>query len=147
MVKINSFIIALYTAAALSSPAFASDCDPLNEAMKKAYDKANEMAVEQVEGIMKKPDLSALESCLGGLSGSLGGFSLPGIPNLNDLLNEACETVVDAVYDKAMDGIGTDMKNMDMTIYKTSEPGIDMPDVKIKESAVDLQKSIETIFN
>lgn len=147
MVKINSFIIALYTAAALSSPAFASDCDPLNEAMKKAYDKANEMAVEQVEGIMKKPDLSALESCLGGLSGSLGGFSLPGIPNLNDLLNEACETVVDAVYDKAMDGIGADMKNMDMTIYKTSEPGIDMPDVKIKESAVDLQKSIETIFN
>lgn len=147
MVKINSFIIALYTSAALYSPAFASDCDPLNDAMKKAYDKANEMAVEQVEGIMKKPDLSALESCLGGLSGSLGGFSLPGIPNLNDLLNEACETVVDAVYDKAMDGIGADMKNMDMTIYKTSEPGIDMPDVKIKESAVDLQKSIENIFN
>ena len=86
--------------------------------MKKANDNANEMAVEQVDVIMTKPDFSSLESCLGGLSGSLGGFSLPGIPDLNDLLNEACEAVVDAVYDKAMDTIGVDLKTIDMTISK-----------------------------
>lgn len=149
MYKINSFIITVYMAVFLSNPAFASDCSRLNEAMKNAYDNANEMAVAQVDNIMTKPDLSSLESCLGGLSGSLGRFTLPGIPNLNDLLNKACEAVVDAVYDTAMDGIGDDLKLMDMSVYRTNEPDFDMktPDVNIKEPDIDLQKSIENIFN
>ena len=149
MLKINSFIFALFAAVSLSSPAFSSDCGPLNDAMKNAYDNANEMAVAQVDNIMTKPDLSPLESCLGGLSASLGSFTMPGIPNLNDLLNKACEAVVDAVYDKAMDGIGADLKNMNMDIYRTNNPDFEIqePDVKIQEPDIDLQKSIENIFN
>lgn len=148
MFKINSFIFAFFVAAGLCSTAFAYDCTELDIAMKEAFDNANSMAVEEIiNPIMTKPDLSALDSCLGGLSGSLGGFSLPGIPNLNDLLNQTCETVVDAVYDKAMDGIGADLKSMDMTIYRTSDPGIDIKDVNVRQSDIDLQKSIENIFN
>ncbi len=149
MYKINSFIITFCTAVTLSTPAFSSDCSQLNDAMKKAYDNSNQMAVDQVEVIMTKPDLSSLESCLGGLSGSLGSFSLPGIPDLNDLLNEACEAVVDAVYEKAMDGIGDDLKAIDMTVYRTDESSIRMndPKVTIEKPDIDLHKSIENIFN
>lgn len=149
MLKTNSFIIALYAAVSLSNPAFASDCGPLNDAMKKAYDNANEMAVAQVKTTMTKPDLSSLESCLGGLSASLGGFTMPGIPSLDDLLNQACEGVVDAVYDKAMGGIGDDLKKLDMSIYTTDSPDFEIQDidVNIKKPDIDLQKSIENIFN
>jgi hypothetical protein len=149
MLKINNFIFALFTAVSLSTPALASDCSALNDAMNRAYDNANEMAVSQVEGIMKKPDLSPLESCLGGLSGSLGGFTLPGIPDLNDLLSQACDAVVDIVYDKAMATVGEDLKDLDISASRTGEYGFEMqePDVQIREPDIDLQKSIENIFN
>jgi len=150
MLKINSYIIAFFAVVSLSSLASASDCGPLNDAMKKAYDNANKMAYEEIiKPIMTKPDLSSLESCLGGLSGAFDIFTLPGIPNLNDLLNKVCEGVVDAVYDKAMDGIGDDLKNMDMAIYRTNDPDfkIQEVDVNMKEPDIDLQKSIDNIFN
>ena len=149
MHKINSFIITLCIAVTLYTPVFASDCSRLNDAMKKAFDDANETAVKQVDVIMTKPDLSSLESCLGGLSGSLGGFSLPGIPNLNDLLNQACEAVVDAVYDKAMATVGDDLKTIDMTVTRTDESSIIFkdPDVTPQKPDIDLKKSIDNIFN
>ena len=106
---------------------------------------------------MKKPDLSGLDGCLGGISGSLGGFTLPGIPNLNDLLSKLCDAVVDTVYDAAMDGIDDQLKSIDtFGIYDTSSVGtnrtqgggatVEGPDVTIEKSDIDLHKSIENIF-
>lgn len=156
MFKINSFIVAGLIAVSLYSRALASDCSEINDAMKEAYDKANEMAVGQVKTIMKKPDLSGLDGCLGGLSGSLGGFTLPGIPNLDDLLSQFCDAVVDTVYDTAMDGIGDDVKSIDtFGIYDTSSIGanrtgsgatVNGPDINIEKPDIDLHKSIENIF-
>lgn len=148
MRKINTFIIAITATVTLSTTVFAGDCSQLNDAMKSAFDKANDRAIAQVDAIMKKPDLSDLDSCLGGLSASLGGFSL-GIPNLEDLLNQACEAIVDNVYDKAMDGMGGALEDIPIDIDRTNDPGFEFSqdDVQITEPDIDLKKSIDGLFN
>lgn len=149
MKPVRKVVLGLSLVFALSGNVYAADCTNLNNAMKTAYDNANQMAIDQADQIMVKPDLSALDSCLGGLRGAFGGFSLPGLPDLSSLLSQICDAVVDNVYDAAMDGIGDKLDAWDITVYRTDSPGVEVQpgDITIREPQIDVRSQIDNLFN
>lgn len=109
--------------------AFSDEDCPVEDSANQAIKEEMEKAADIIGSYATKPDFSALDGCLD----SIGSFSLDlgiGIPNLESLLQSACDIANDAISDTINDATSSvtskySLGGSSVGISKSSEPSFD----------------------